>query len=147
MREEQVTKCIMRFLMDRAWTVVSYDFPQSGTGRAIHPNGAASKTKGVIVPDIVAVRNGVVLYLENKDRYYAPDYKKVHDIIVGNNYSEGFHDLLRGYLVSCYVCGVGLPAESFVGEAVANASLVDLVMCVNDDGFVAVAHNTSGITI
>ena len=76
MREEQVTKAMLKWLMDRNWAIVCFDFPQSGTGKVLHPNDAGEKNKKSIIPDIVAVQNGVCIFVENKDRFYFPDYEK-----------------------------------------------------------------------
>lgn len=138
MREEFVTKSILRYLMDNGWTVICYDFPQSGTGRVLHPNGQNSKTQGAIVPDIVAVRGDVALYMENKDRYYLPDYDKVHSALETGRYSEGFQSILQGHDIDRIIGGIGMPREKYVGDAVSNAMLVDVVMCVDDGGSVEV---------
>ena len=38
MTEEQVTKALLQHLTDNGWHIVCFDFPQSGTGRVLHPN-------------------------------------------------------------------------------------------------------------
>lgn len=40
MTEEQVTKAILQYLQNKGWHIVCFDFPQSGTGRVLHPNNA-----------------------------------------------------------------------------------------------------------
>lgn len=40
MTEEQVTKALLQHLTDNGWHIVSFDFPQSGTGKVLHPNNA-----------------------------------------------------------------------------------------------------------
>ena len=53
MREEKVTISILKWLKKNDWKIISYDFPQSGTGLLIHPNstiGRTSKNKGGIIP-------------------------------------------------------------------------------------------------
>lgn len=42
MNEEKVTKCLLKWLIDNGWEIVCYDFPQSGTGRLLHPNKGRS---------------------------------------------------------------------------------------------------------
>ena len=61
-----------------------YDFPQSGTGVFLHINDElrTGKSKDAIVPDIIAVKHGVALYFENKDRFYEPDFIKINSIII-----------------------------------------------------------------
>lgn len=40
MTEEQVTKALLQYLTDNGWHIVCFDFPQSGTGKVLHPNNA-----------------------------------------------------------------------------------------------------------
>ena len=95
MKEEHVTKAMLKWLMDHEWKIVCFDFPQSGTGKMLHPNGNnESKNKAAIIPDIVAVRNRLCVFIENKDHFYYPDYEKQHDLIVGNDYSDAITSLL-----------------------------------------------------
>lgn len=64
MREEQVTKFILKWLLDTNWEIVCFDFPQSGTGHFLHPNGSTDKNKDTINPDIVAVKDKYCLFLK-----------------------------------------------------------------------------------
>ena len=78
MSEEEVTNSIMDWLESCGWEIVSFDFPQSGTGRTLHPNPDVrehTKNKGGIIPDIVAIRNGIAAFFENKDRYVHSDFE------------------------------------------------------------------------
>ena len=111
MREEHVTKALLKWLIDNDWEIICFDFPQSGTGRLLHPNGASEKNKGAINPDIVAVRNRVCLFFENKDRFYFPDYEKVNSLIVDNQYTDAIATLLSGHNVEQIFYGIGLPSE------------------------------------
>ena len=43
MREEHVTKATLKWLLANGWEIVCFDFPQSGTGRFLHPNNAESE--------------------------------------------------------------------------------------------------------
>lgn len=38
MREENVTKKIIKYLKKNEWEIISFDFPQSGTGIMILPD-------------------------------------------------------------------------------------------------------------
>ena len=67
MTEEQVTKSLLKWLSDHQWEIICFDFPQSGTGRFLHPNGDTNKNKDTINPDIVAVKDNICLFFENKD--------------------------------------------------------------------------------
>lgn len=138
MREESVTKYILRYLIDNGWSVICFDFPQSGTGRVLHPNGQVSKTQGVIVPDVLAVRSGLALYLENKDRYYPADFQKVHDVLAFRQYSEAFDSVLAGQWVERIIGGIGLPKSKYNDDCISNSGIVDVVLCVGDDGSVEI---------
>lgn len=133
MTEEQVTKAILKWLLDNNWEIVCFDFPQSGTGRLLHPNGSTEKNKDAINPDIVAVKNGVCLFFENKDRYYLPDFEKQSALINENNYSDAIRELLANYEVDRILYGIGLPDNKYCGGAVDNRDLVDFIVGVNNE--------------
>lgn len=147
MNEEDVTKAILQALIDGGWEIVCFDFPQSGTGRVLHPEGNPAKNEGVIIPDVVAVKNGKCLYLENKDHYCCSDFVKVHDVIHCKRYERAFRRLLEGLDVKQMVCGIGMPATSFAGDAVTNCSMVDVVICVSDQGVVSVSYSAGDFRI
>ena len=134
MNEEFVTKAILKALVDAGWEIVCFDFPQSGTGRTLHPDDIIAKNEGAIVPDVVAVKGGTCLYLEDRDHYSYSDFVKVHDVIHGKRYEQAFRRLTDGFDVKRMVGGIGMPASSFVGDAVAKRSMVDVVLCVSDRG-------------
>lgn len=41
--EEQITKAILVWLEGNGWSILCYDFPQSGTAISLHPNDEYSK--------------------------------------------------------------------------------------------------------
>ncbi len=141
MREEHVTKAILKWLIDNGWEIVCFDFPQSGTGRLLHPNGTSEKNKGAINPDVVSVRKGVCLFFENKDRFYYPDYEKVHDLIVSNDYSGAIKNLLARNVVDTFYYGIGLPAAKHTKGSQDAMQLVDFVVGVGDDKTISILHN------
>ena len=145
MREEQVTKALLKWLIDNKWEIICFDFPQSGTGRLLHPNGANEKNKGAINPDIVAVRNEVCLFFENKDRFYFPDYEKVNDLIVDNEYTDDIAKLLAGHIVKVFYYGIGLPTEKHSSKSQKSAEMVDFIVGVSADKTVEVLHNPKRI--
>ena len=146
MTEEQVTKTILKWLCTNSWNVICYDFPQSGTGRLLHPNGVSEKNKGAINPDIVAVRNRVCLFFENKDRFYFPDYEKVNSLIIDNQYTDAISTLLSGYNVSQIYYGIGLPTEKHSDKSKQASSLVDFILGVQEDKTIVELHNPKGIS-
>ena len=98
MSEEQITKIVLKYLIGNNWSIISYDFPQSGTGTVIQPINRESKTKnkGAIVPDIIAIREDKVAVFENKDHFDLDDFKKIKAIKNGNEYLESFQKILNG---------------------------------------------------
>jgi len=68
MKEEKVTKNILAWLESNGWEIISYDFPQSGTGVLLHLNSdkRTEKNKGGIIPDIIAVKNKIGVFMESE---------------------------------------------------------------------------------
>jgi hypothetical protein len=108
--EEQATKAILDWLEANDWEVICFDFPQSGTGIAIHPNEKlrTTKNKGAFIPDIVAIKNNTVIFFENKDRFILDDFIKVQDLRENMDYSHSIERLLREFKYSKIHYGVGL---------------------------------------
>ncbi len=146
MREEHVTKAILKWLLDNRWKIICFDFPQSGTGRFLHPNGTSEKNKGAINPDIVAVRGGVCLFFENKDRYYFPDFEKVNNLIIANDYTDDISKLLEGNTVEAVFYGIGLPTLKHKQGSKDAAHLVDFIVGVDEDKHISILHNPHRIT-
>ena len=145
MTEEHVTKAILKWLLDNHWEIICFDFPQSGTGRLLHPNGANEKNKGAINPDIVAVRDGVCLFFENKDRFYFSDYEKVNDLIVDNDFTDDIAQLLVGRAVDVFFYGIGLPTVKH-GKCSKNAAhLVDFIVGVEENKAITVLYNPQNV--
>lgn len=70
MREENVTKKIIKYLKKNNWKIIAFDFPQSGTGIMILPDdNKSTKNKESIIPDIVAYKDKICVFFENKDRF------------------------------------------------------------------------------
>ena len=132
----------MAWLMSNGWHIVCFDFPQSGTGRVLHPNSAAGeKNKDSIIPDIVAVKENVCLFFENKDRFYYPDYEKVNGLIVDNPYTTAIATLLNEYAVNNIYYGIGLPTIKHKQKSQDSAVLVDFIIGVEDNRTISVLHN------
>ena len=107
--EEGVTKCLLELLEKKGWVVVSYDYPQSGTGTVIHPNNRETKNKGSFIPDIVAYKGGCVLFFENKDRFVYNDFLKVELLRTTDDYSNDICALLSQFVYDTVLYGVGMP--------------------------------------
>lgn len=146
MTEEQVTKALLQYLTNNGWHIVCFDFPQSGTGRVLHPDDAYSeKNRDSIIPDIVTVKNGIALFFENKDRFYLPDYKKVNELIINNQYTSATNELLSSYKVDSIFYGIGLPVEKYKEKSKEEVYLVDFILGVNIDKTITVLHNPKKI--
>ncbi len=146
MTEENVTKSILSYLISRGWRIVSFDFPQSGTGRSLHPSGSVSKNTGVLIPDVVAVKDGVSIYLENKDHYYLEDFTKVNNVLQAKMYAESFFRVL-GVDQDTMLGGIGMPASCCDSITDDVKNLVDFVLGVSDDGAVNIDFIAPGRSI
>lgn len=147
MREEKVTKIILDWLEERGWKILCYDFPQSGTGVLLHPNGAARKTKnkGGIVPDIVAVKNQIGLFFENKDRFYLPDFEKLAEIQNEQNYSESLSQLCVGYSVEQMFYGIAFPYSiKGIEKSKIHQDKIDFLLTVEKNGLVTIVFDNIG---
>ena len=142
MTEEQVTKAILTSLIECGWVIIAYDFPQSGSGKMLRPNDNISeKNKGGLIPDVVAVKNGVCLFFENKDRVVISDFQKVSSLIHDNQYTDDISTLLAGHSVIKMFYGVGFPFDKWNKSADANISLVDFIIGVTADKKTEFLHN------
>ena len=108
--EEEATKAILDWLEANDWEIICFDFPQSGTGVSLHPNEElrTSKNKGAFIPDIVAIKNGTVIFFENKDRFVLDDFIKVQDLRNKNDYANSIERLLAEFEYLKILYGVGL---------------------------------------
>ncbi|MBR2176405.1 MAG: hypothetical protein IJ861_05635 [Clostridia bacterium] len=141
MREEDVTKAIIHWLTKNRWKIVCFDFPQSGTGIFLHPNNeGAEKNKNSINPDIVAVRDSICVFFENKDRFYYPDYEKINRLIVNNNYSNAIDKLLSAYSIDNIYYGIGLPIEKHKRKSQQSTHVVDFIIGVSEDKDISVLY-------
>lgn len=133
MTEEQVTKAILRGLMQEGWEIVCYDFPQSGTGVFLHPNDSNEKNKDTINPDIVAVKNNKCVFFENKSYFYYPDFEKINTLRNTNDYSEAIDDLLERYNIELIYYGIGYPSFAHKKKAQESVTMTDFIVGVTDN--------------
>jgi DNA integrity scanning protein DisA with diadenylate cyclase activity len=138
MREERVTINILNWLERNDWIIVCYDFPQSGTGVLLHPNSDENRTtknKGVIIPDILATRNSVALFFENKDRFVLSDFEKLKEIKTLRNYSNSLNAILADFNVTSIYYGVGVPAiEKHIKKSLENIDGIDFLISTFENG-------------
>ncbi|PIY09012.1 MAG: hypothetical protein COZ18_09285 [Flexibacter sp. CG_4_10_14_3_um_filter_32_15] len=148
MREEQITKNILDWLEENDWFIICYDFPQSGTGIMLHQNIAhrVSKNKGGIIPDIIAVKDQIALFFENKDRFYQFDFDKLHEIKTQQNYSESLASLLRNYNIDIIYYGIGIIDKAKeIDKALNHLEKVDFLLSINENKEVKIYHDIANI--
>lgn len=134
-KEEQVTKNILKWLQSKSWEIVCYDFPQSGTGRVLHPDNTVSKTDGAIIPDIVAIKDKTVVVFENKDRFVLEDFEKINKIRQTTMYDQSFRILLKKYAYNKIMYGNGMPyTTNNESKSLEYIHLTDFVVFVNENG-------------
>lgn len=132
MREEEVTKSILSWLSNNSWEIVCYDFPQSGTGKMLHPNDSTSKNDGSTIPDIIAVKGKTAVYFENKDRFYEPDFDKLQGIRDKGNYSDDLSKLLKDYVIDNIFYGIGFPdKQSHIDKSQSHLIKIDFLVTVD----------------
>jgi Holliday junction resolvase len=118
--EEQATKAFLDWLELSGWEIICFDFPQSGTGISLHPNESirTGKNKAAFIPDIVAIKNDVVVFFENKNKFVLNDFIKVQTLRQNNNYSNSITRLLMNFKYSRIFYGVGLVHSSSIEQKI-----------------------------
>lgn len=145
MTEEKVTKSILNWLIQTNWKIICFDFPQSGTGHYLHPNNIKSeKNKGAICPDIVAVKDNVCVFFENKDRFFYSDYKKQNYLINGNDYSIAINNLLYDHPIDKIYYGIGLPSSKHSKKSKEAQYLVDFIIGIEENN-ISILYNPKSI--
>lgn len=148
MKEERITINILNWLEENSWQIICYDFPQSGTGILLHPNGdnRTEKNKGGIIPDIIAVKDKIALFFENKDRFYLPDFDKLNEIKMQSNYSDSLNQLLNGFNVNDIYYGIGLPdSKKDIDKSKQQLEKIDFLISTNKKKEVTIHYDVNGI--
>lgn len=134
MREEDVTKKLIRYLKNNEWEIISFDFPQSGTGIMILPdNNISSKNKEAIIPDIIAYKNKICIFFENKDKLVRSDFEKTNNLICDNKYTKNINKILVRYEVKNIYYGIGLPYNVKTENIKKHSQLVDFVLKIYEN--------------
>ena len=140
--EEQVAKSIIRWLVRNGWTIIAFDFPQSGTGRCLHPNDTDSKTDGIWIPDIVAHKGRNLVFFENKDRFVYNDFEKVIRLKNTTCYSMAIKDVTQGYEYDNIYYGIGFPQSlSNISKAASNLNMIDFLVTAIDKDNASVEYD------
>ena len=140
--EEQVAKSIIRWLVRNGWTIIAFDFPQSGTGRCLHPNDTDSKTDGIWIPDIIAHKGNNLIFFENKDRYVYNDFEKVERLKNTTCYSMAIKEITQGYEYESIHYGIGFPqSPSNISKAASNLDMIDFLVTAIDKDNASVEYD------
>jgi len=148
MREENVTKNILQWLQVNGWRIICFDFPQSGTGVLLHLNNSnrTEKNKGGIIPDIIAVKKGVALFFENKDRFYQPDFDKLFEIKTKHNYSNSLNELLKEFSVDNIVYGIAISSiKKQILKSLEQIEKIDFLISTNEEKQVEVHYDIMNV--
>ena len=137
MTEEQVTKAIIRWLVAAGWEILSFDYPQSGTGRALHPVGSLAKTDGSIIPDIIAHKSHRLIFFEDKSQYTHSDFEKIERLRHTDAYNYAIAELAGQRIYTQTYFGIGFQSESSqVGKSCKDWTMADFLVTVSADGCV-----------
>lgn len=140
--EEQVTKSIIRWLVRNGWSIIAFDFPQSGTGRCLHPNDTNSKTDGIWIPDIVAHKDSNLVFFENKDRFVYNDFEKVNRLKNTTCYSMAIKEVTQGYDYDNIYYGIGFPqSQSNITKAASYLNMIDFLVAAIDKDNASVEYD------
>lgn len=108
MSEERITISLVRILRRLGWNIISFDFPQSGTGLDLRPNDSNEKNKDIYKPDIIAEKDGFAIITENKVDYYEYDITKLNTLRDTDIYSQSLSKILEPHNVKYIYYGVVL---------------------------------------
>ena len=146
MNEEEVTKSILSKLKSDSWTIISFDFPQSGTGKTLHPNESSNKNEGSIIPDIITIRNNTCIIFENKSFCCKNDFDKLYNMKMKQNYSQSLEKLLKGHDIKNYYYIIGMPIL-FEKKITPDLYLkVDAVYLVDENRNVKITTNSKNVS-
>jgi hypothetical protein len=149
MREEKVTINILNWLENSSWTIICFDFPQSGTGILLHPNkfeNFPSKNKGGIIPDIIAVKDNIALFFENKDRFVLSDFNKINEIKNNRLFENSIEKLIEPIIISKIYYGIGIPTiEKEIKKSLENCDKIDFLISTDTAGHVQIHYDDSKI--
>lgn len=133
MTEENLTRQLLIWLERNDWEIIAYDFPQSGTGVVIHPNHPTTKNLDSFIPDIVAVKNQIAIFFENKARFQSKDFLKIQRLKSDASHSLAISRLLSSHRIDDVFHGVGIGYSSLIRRKTLQVKqMVDFVIFVDD---------------
>tara|TARA_R110002012_G_scaffold41736_5_gene114128 strand:+ start:35072 stop:35491 length:420 start_codon:yes stop_codon:yes gene_type:complete len=138
----------MEWLVLNGWHIVTFDYPKSGIGHMLHPNSIdkTEKNKNGIIPDIIATKDNIAVFFENKDRFYELDFDKLFEIKTQNNFSDSLSQLLSGYSISKIVYGIGIPEEKkHIEKSIKQLDKIDFLITTDDNKNVKVHFDIENV--
>lgn len=93
----------------------------------------SSKNKDSIIPDIIAHKNNICLFFENKDRFVKADFDKVNGLIENNKYINNINKFLSKYKIDNIYYGVGLPYNVKTNTILDHSNLIDFAIKIFED--------------
>ena len=82
--EEQITKRLVKYLEKSNWEILSCSTPQGMRARIIHDLNKRTRSKGSIIPDIIARKGNIFLLVENKPKLSKKDILKLQKLTPGH---------------------------------------------------------------
>jgi len=114
----------------------------------VHPNEElrTTKNKGAFILDIVAIKNEIVVFFENKDMFVLSDFLKVEELKTTQNYTNSIDKLLKEFSYSRIFYGVGLAhSDKTVQKTNENLGKVDFVIFLHQDNSISVTLDINEI--
>lgn len=133
MTEEKVTLKTITWLKNNKWIILSFDFPQSGTGHIFHPEESMNNKLNSFIPDIIAVKDTTAIFIENKNRYVLSDFVKQNEIKNNIEKYNSINEFLADYNIKNIYFGIGMPLYSYKKHKDSNSKLVDFILGVEEN--------------
>lgn len=132
MTEAEVTLALRKIFLDNRWQILAFDFPQSGTGTIIQQDNSCEKNKNAIVPDLVAKKANMGIYLENKNRFFLDDFEKINELRNNNKYNDGISKLFGGLIPDKMWYGIGIPDNTIhIKNSLKYTHMIDILITVD----------------
>ncbi|MDU3602325.1 MAG: hypothetical protein E7F96_08525 [Veillonella sp.] len=138
MTEEKVTLKIINWLKNSKWIILSFDFPQSGTGHIFHPEESIKNKLSSFIPDIIAVKDTTAIFIENKNRYVLSDFYKQNELKNNIKRYNSVDEFLADYNIKNIYFGIGMPLNSYRQDKNSNSNLVDFILGVEENNLTVI---------
>lgn len=138
MTEEKVTLKIINWLKNSKWIILSFDFPQSGTGHIFHPEESIKNKLSSFIPDIIAVKDTTAIFIENKNRYVLSDFYKQNELKNNIKRYNSVDVFLADYNIKNIYFGIGMPLYSYRQHKNSNSNLVDFILGVEENNLTVI---------